>query len=211
VTAPVWPTVMVTGHRPQHLPRPAQEWVHDQLDRITVKLRDHHGTTTGRSGFARGPDLWWANRLHHNRVLFEAHIPFPQQPKPWMRDFPQDVAEWELLRSLAAREFVYGDLGQVEPADRRRHAVRLLHQRNDGMLTGRALGRQVGPPADAVVAVWRTDKRNGGTYSALLKAHGAGLPVVHVNPAARTVTVPSSARLWMLLRPDRPDTLPLPV
>lgn len=211
MTAPVWSTVMVTGHRPQDIPEDAHGWVRDKLYRGAVWLRDQRGMTTGITGMALGSDLWWADALHRAGVPFAAHIPFPQQPDPWRRRNPEAVAEWQRLRALADRdrEVVYGDLAGLAEHARKRVAVKLLHQRNDGMLTGRVHGRQVCAPSDAVVGVWRPDKRDGGTYSALVKAHRAGLPVVHINPLARTVAVPCAARLGALLHPDQPQPLPL--
>lgn len=203
MTAPAWPQVMVTGHRPQHLTA-AEDWVRAELDRLAVKLRDLHGLTTGITGMALGADMWWAQSLHLAEVPYVAHIPFPQQPDRWRRYNPQAVAEWERLRELAADEVVYGDLVGLAEHARKRVVVRLLHERNDGMLTGRLRGRQVCAPADAVVAVWCPSKLNGGTYSAVVKAHWVGLPVVHVNPDAGTVTMPTPARLARLLFPAEP-------
>ncbi|QKW15353.1 hypothetical protein [Verrucosispora sp. NA02020] len=202
MTAPVWSTVTVTGHRPQDIPGTAHGWVRAELARVAVKLRDGHGMTTGITGMALGSDMWWADALHRAGVPFVAHIPFPQQPDPWRRRNPEAVTEWHRLRGLADRdrEVVYGDLAGLAEHARKRVVGRLLHERNDGMLRA----------SDAVVAVWRPDKRDGGTYSALVKAHRAGLPVVHINPLARTVTVPSAARLAALLHPGKPQPLPLP-
>lgn len=201
MTAPLWPQVMVTGLRPQDIPEDAHGWVRGELARVAAKLRDEHSMTTGITGMALGSDLWWADALHRAGVPFAAHIPFPQQPGPWTRHAPEAVAEWQRLRNLAASEVVYGDLAGLAEHARKRVVVRLLHERNDGMLRA----------ADAVVGVWRPGKRDGGTYSALVKAHRAGLPVVHINPLGRTVTVPSAARLGALLYPGQPAPLFDPV
>ncbi|MEU4567042.1 hypothetical protein [Micromonospora sp. NPDC023956] len=198
MTAPVWPTVMVTGHRPQHLPAADHDWIREQLDRIAVKLRDKHGTTTGITGMALGADMWWADSLYRAEVPYAAHIPFPQQPDPWPD--PEAVAEWHRLRALAADEHVYGNLDGLTGDTRKRRAVQLLHERNGGMLAA----------SNAAVAVWLRGKRSGGTHSALLKAHQRGMPVVLVDVRSRFVTVPSPRRLDQLLHPDRPATLPLP-
>jgi hypothetical protein len=208
VTAPVWSTVMATGHRVRDVPRDAHDWVRDQLDRVAGKLRTERGMKRGYTGMALFTDMLWADALHRSQVSFTAHIPFPQQPDPWRRHNPQAVAEWERLRELAADEVVYGDLTGLAEHARKRVAVRLLHERNDGMLTGRLRGRQVCAPADAVVAVWCPSKLTGGTYSAVTKAHAVGLPVIHINPDAGTVTMPTPARLARLLHPGTPEPLP---
>ncbi|MFF0822368.1 hypothetical protein ACFYUR_18560 [Micromonospora haikouensis] len=197
MTGPVWPMVMVTGHRPQHLSDDAVDWVRGELDRIAVKLRDHHGLTCGATGMALGADMWWAQSLHLAEVAYTAHIPFPEQPDPWRRRNPEAVAEWERLRELADREVVYGTLAGLAERARKRVAVSLLHKRNDGMLVA----------SNAVVAVWCPSKRDGGTYSAVSKAHQLGLPVIHINPEARTVTMPSRVRLARLLNPTAPEPL----
>ncbi|MEV5211364.1 hypothetical protein AB0K35_28210 [Micromonospora sp. NPDC053740] len=202
MTAPVWPTVMVTGHRPQHLrPDSLHVWVRSELDRLALKLRDVHGMTCGISGMAIGADLWWADSLVKAAVPFVAHIPFPQQPDPWRESNPEAVAEWHRLRALAASVVPYGDLAGLAEHARKRVAVKLLHERNDGMLNATAQAN------GAVVAVWCPSKRDGGTFSALKKAHRAGRPVILVNPEARTTTMPSRDRLADLLYPHRPQPL----
>jgi hypothetical protein len=168
----IWPTVSATGHRPQHLDLGVHGWVRDELARLAGKLRTEHGLTLGISGMAIGTDLWWADALCRAGVPFEAHVPFPQQPKPW--DGP-DQAEWHRLVGLAARTVTYG-------AD---FDVKLLHARNDGMLRA----------SSAVVAVHLPAKRTGGTASAVRKAAAMRLPIIHINPAARTTTLRNAARL----------------
>ncbi|MEV5819268.1 hypothetical protein AB0L22_08845 [Micromonospora haikouensis] len=201
MTAPVWGTVMVTGHRPKDIPRDTHGWVRDKLALGVAWLRDERGMTIGVTGMALGVDMWWADALARAGMPFVAHIPYPQQPDPWRRN-PQAVAEWERLRALADRdrEVVYGDLAGLAEHARKRVAVKLLHRRNDGMLDAVT-------PDGAVVAAWCPSKRDGGTYSAVSKAHQRRLPVIHINPEARTVTVPSRARLAHLLNPTAPEPL----
>ena len=167
-----WPAVSATGHRPQHLTPAAQEWVRGELQRIVVKLRDEHGMTTGISGMALGTDMWWAAHLVGAGVDLWAHIPFPQQADPWRL---ADRAEWERLLRVAKKVTTYG--GYYE--------VKTLHARNDGMLKA----------SDLVVAVHDPAKTTGGTASAVRKATAAGLPIIHVNPAARTVTLRTAHQL----------------
>jgi hypothetical protein len=183
---------MVTGHRPQHLPADSHDWIRGELHRIAAKLRDQHGTTCGITGMALGSDMWWANSLHRAAVPYVAHIPFPEQPDPWRGKQPDAVAEWHRLRAQAANEHVYGNLDGLTGDARKRRAVQLLHERNAGMIAA----------SDAVIAVWQRGKRSGGTYSALVKAHQVGMPVVLVDVRSRFVTVPSPRRLSTLLHPD---------
>ncbi|MET8278246.1 hypothetical protein [Micromonospora sp. NPDC005174] len=201
MTAPAWPTVMVTGHRPQDIPADAHGWVRERLTAAAVWLRDERGMTTGITGMALGSDMWWADSLHRAGVPFVAHIPFPQQPDPWREFNPGAVAEWHRLRALAAKVVPYGDLAGLAEHARKRVVVKLLHERNDGMLTAT---EQAG---GAVLAVWKPSKRDGGTFSALKKAHQLRLPVILVNPEAQTTTVPSRDRLADLLYPNRPQPL----
>ncbi|MCG5464195.1 hypothetical protein MED01_002360 [Micromonospora sp. MED01] len=201
MTAPVWSTVMVTGHRPQDIPDDAHGWVQDKLTAGAVWLRDERGMTTGITGMALGSDMWWADSLHRAGVPFVAHIPFPQQPDPWRKSNPRAVAEWHRLRALAASEVPYGDLAGLAEHARKRVMLSLLHKRNDGMLDATA------EAGGAVVAVWRPSKRDGGTFSALKKAHQRDLPVILINPEALTVTTPDRARMSDLLYPNRPQPL----
>lgn len=164
-----WGTVSLTGHRPQHLTRDERAWVLGELPRVTVKLRDEYGMTTGVSGFALGSDQDWAAELVDASVDLWAHIPFPQQPDPWKA---ADQAEWRRLLALAVKVTYYGE----------HYSARLLHARNDGMLH----------VSNAVVAVWKASKADGGTASAVKKARKRRLPIIHLNPERRTVTLSAS-------------------
>jgi uncharacterized phage-like protein YoqJ len=169
---PTWRTVAATGHRPQHLLGFSEtDWVRAELARVAVKLRDEHGMTCGISGMAIGTDLWWAAAVVDAGLKLSAHIPFPQQPDRWRQ---ADREEWVRLRYVADQHTLYGT----------DYDVRLLRARNDGMLA----------EADAVVAVWKPSKTSGGTASAVRKAQAMGLPIVHLNPERRTVTLLNLAR-----------------
>lgn len=162
----IWPSVMVTGHRPQHLSPSVHDWVRSELNRLAVKLRAEHGMTTGISGMALGADLWWADALVRSESRLWAHIPFPQQSDPWRQE---DRDEWERLLLAAWKLTTYGGM----------YDVRFLHARNDGMISN----------SDCVIAVLRPDKTTGGTASAVRKATARGLPIIHINPDARTTTL----------------------
>lgn len=165
-----WPTVMVTGHRPQHLNPDVHDWVRSELARLAVKLRDEHGMTVGVSGMAIGADLWWADSVVEAGMRLHAHVPFPQQSAKWR---PEDRAEWERLCRVAWKLKTYGG----------RYDVGFLHARNDGMLAETVAGEGV------VVAVHLPAKTGGGTASAVRKAIEHGMPIIHVNPETRTTTL----------------------
>jgi uncharacterized phage-like protein YoqJ len=166
-----WPTVMVTGHRPQHLHPSVRPWVRSELERLALKVRDEYGTTVGISGMAIGADLWWADAVVKAGLRLSAHVPFPQQPEPWS---PDNRAEWQRLIGHAAWTTTYG-------AD---FDVRLLHARNDGMI------REAG----AAIAVYDQRKTEGGTASAVRKLITAGLPIIHVNPETQATTLRAAGR-----------------
>jgi hypothetical protein len=116
-----WPTVMVTGHRPQHLSPSVHDWVRFELHRLAVKLRAEHGMTTGISGMAIGADLWWADALISNGIPLWAHVPFPQQSDRWR---VEDRDDWARLCRVAHKLTTYGGY----------YDVKTLHARNDGMI-----------------------------------------------------------------------------
>jgi uncharacterized phage-like protein YoqJ len=168
---------MVTGHRPQHLHPDTWDWIEGELDRIAYKLRDEHGTLAAISGMALGTDQWWAQSALRADLYLWAHVPFPQQPDPWGDDLQ---AAYRRLLDEAHEIKTYGDLDTVPQAMRRREAVRLLHARNRGMIQA----------TDAVVAVYRPSKADGGTAAAWKQAIRDGLQIIHINPDRRTVTLP---------------------
>jgi hypothetical protein len=173
-----WPTVMVTGHRPQHLSVSARPWVRDELRRLACKLRDEHGTRVGISGMAIGADLWWADAVIRAGLELHAHVPFPPQPIKW-RD--EDQAEWHRLLGLAANTITYGT----------GFDVRLLHARNRGMVDS----------CDGIIACWRQG-RTGGTESCLRYAVQRGRRPVWVDPETRMTLWPRPES-WARMLPPR--------
>jgi len=161
-----WPTVMVTGHRPQHLHPSIRPWVRSELERLALKFRDEYGTQVGISGMALGADLWWADAVVKAGLKLWAHVPFPQQPDKWSED---DKTDWSRLCRLAEKLTTYGGY----------YDVKTLHARNDGMIKVSA----------AAIAVHDPRKTSGGTASAVRKLAALGLPVIHVNPETRTTTL----------------------
>lgn len=191
MTTPLWRLAMVTAHRPQHLVPDSVPWIGDQLARVMVKLRDEHGTQTTVSGMALGGDLLWARTAEREGMPLWAHVPFPQQPDVW--PWPDLVADYRRLVAYADRTGgvkTYGDLGDLpDGAERKALATQLLHDRNTGMIRETTLARGV------VVAVLRSTRTRGGTWSAYNKAKDdAQLPIIRLDPDARTVTLASAGR-----------------
>jgi uncharacterized phage-like protein YoqJ len=170
----VWSVVCATGHR--RIPPAVLPWVRTKLAAAATWLRDQRQTRVGISGMALGADMLWAEAVLDAGLGLHAHVPFPQQPNLWPDD---QRVRWRRLLERAAEVVWYGDLDGVPEAQRKATAVRLLHARNDGMLAASA----------AVVAVYDPRQTGGGTASAVRKAIRLRLPVVHLDPAARTVRV----------------------
>lgn len=169
---PTWHIAAATGHRPQHLSLPERRWSARAIRFAVARLRDFHGTEIAVSGMALGTDMCFGEAALEVDLRLWAHIPFPQQPDVW-RD-PRDVARWQRLREAATWETVYGDHYDVD----------LLGERNNGML-------YVTDCVDGVVvALHKPSRRSGGTAGALREARKRGLPIIHINPEAETVTWP---------------------
>lgn len=160
-----WLSVMVTGHRPQHLYPEQQDFAEAELARLAVKLRDDHGTQIAISGMALGADQWWAHHALAAGLALHAYIPFPTQDARWHHT---QQKRWRELRRQASLEVMVSD----------RYSVAALHQRNDRMLDA----------ADAVIAVWDPRITTGGTASCVRKATG-NLPVIHVDLESLTTTL----------------------
>lgn len=168
-----------TGHRPQHIPPVAHAWCASAFLRVASKLATSHGVTVARCGMAIGADMWWGHAALAAGMRLHADIPFLQQPDVWRHEHR---TIWADLRRRATTEIIYGSLNGLEGHSRRRHAIHLLHTRNDGMLTAP-------PETGVVVALWNPAQTRGGTASAVTKAQRAGLPIIHINPAKMTINI----------------------
>ncbi len=182
---PDWPVVAATGHR--HLNTAHTAWVRTKLDAAAVWLRDQCGTQVAITGMALGVDQWFGLACLDAGLNLHCHIPFPQQPDVWRPDQRTTYAD---LIDRAANVKILDDLNNYPDHDRRAAAIRLLHARNDAMLDA----------CTAVVAVLCSSTTKGGTWSAVQKAQRRGLPIVHIDPDRRTVTVH---------QPDQQGALPL--
>lgn len=169
-----WQTVAFTGHR--RVPGD-RTWLRITLRRSVRALTGpRFGTEFFCSGMATGSDLDWAEAVLGEGQRLWAHVPFPEQAEAW--------PEYERRRRLlllaeASQVTTYGELGDTRDPARRRHlATKLLHQRNDGMLA----------VSGALVAAMRAGTTRGGTISAYRKAVGRGMPIIHIDPFAQTIT-----------------------
>ncbi|WP_107657471.1 NADAR family protein [Nocardia suismassiliense] len=159
-----WPRVALTGHR-EHLIRPAsRDWVRSELDRIAVKLRDHHDTEIASSGLATGSDTWWAESALAAGLTLWGYQPFPEQPARWSAE--QQAVHARLCESAQRLVLVggYPDSG-------------FFDTRNQLLLTD----------ADAIIAVRDPRITRGGTVSALAR-HCTSIPLITVNVAQHTTT-----------------------
>lgn len=151
-------SVMVTGHRPQHMTEGETVFAKDELLRLARKLKDEYGTELAISGMALGADTWWAEAALEVGLDYAAYIPFESQPDRWRST---DQAQWRYLRAKAASEKV------IAPA----YSVGALHARNDAMIKD----------SDLAIAVWKPSKTTGGTASAVTKIKKLGRDIVVVD------------------------------
>ncbi|QUE25307.1 DprA-like DNA processing chain A [Microbacterium phage Fizzles] len=169
---PQFPRVMVTGHRPQGIPAESHEWVHLELERLAVKLRDLNGMKVGISGMALGSDIWWAQATVFAWNELWAFLPFPQQAERWA---PADVALWNEMRWRATREHVTAP----------EYSVQALFQRNEDMLKY----------SDLVIAVFDPATTRGGTFATVQSAVSQMLPILHVNPISQSTMLLAPGRM----------------
>ncbi len=172
-----WHRVGVTGHR--DLDPADQLWVRAELDRVLAKLRTAHGTRVLIDGMAIGADILAAEAALDADIRLWGYLPFPDQAAR----FPSEWAQrHELARARARRVVVLGDTpAAAGPLGR---YVSLLHDRN----------RLIVRDADTMIAVHDRSKTTGGTVATIGHARSAGLKIITIDPATRTVSItPSSA------------------
>jgi hypothetical protein len=180
-----WETVCATAHR--NMPPGSEDWVRAQLHDVATRLRNLAGTRWAITGLARGGDLDWAEAALEAGLNVYGFIPFPGHHDRWSAADKQRLQA--LLERLGPQRVrVVGKLDPGLVGDARTKMIpRILHQRNDKMLDA----------SNAVVAVWDPTRLDGGTFNAVGKAVRRGLPGVHIDPRARTVTgrLPAPAAL----------------
>lgn len=158
--------VMVTGHRPQHLPAGSERWVRAELARVMGLLDPVHCL----SGLAVGVDTFWAQEaLRQGRGLV-SYVPFPEQSRRWDR---ASQAEWRRLVDHSQEVVTVADSFQMWA----------FPERNRLMVTR----------APIAVAVW-DGKPTGGTADAVERIQGMGRTLVRINPLERRTTINRSPR-----------------
>ncbi|RDI16389.1 SLOG family protein [Lentzea flaviverrucosa] len=158
-----WPRVALTGHR--DIPSQCLEWTLSELARVTVKLRDGHGTRIAISGGARGSDLWWADTAADAGLAVWLYQPFPQQPDRWPAQWQQ---HHQRVRDRADRVAVLGSV----------YRTSLLFDRNDWMIRD----------SNALVAVVDPQHRGGGTHAAVTSAL-YNTPVIRIDIRVRDTRI----------------------
>lgn len=180
-----WPDVMVTAHR--RLPLAAVPWLHAQLPQCLTKLAEQHGMTRAITGMATGGDQIFGTTVQELGLPLRAAIPYPEQyldgdsenrfGRRWSR---AQRATWHQLKEYAeatgGAELVYDHYPRSSG-----ERVHMLHKRNDWMLTR----------SQAVVALWDPTVTEGGTYSCIVKAVGAGMPVILFDLSRLRISLPT--------------------
>lgn len=164
-----WPTVMVTGHRPQGLTTREAAWGRVGLARVAARLRETYGMCEGISGMALGADTWWAVSVLACGARLAAYVPFEEQADRWPG---VDKALWWHLRERASREVVVTHNG---------YSAGALHARNDAMLDATAA-------AGGLVVALLKPEASGGTAATVAKARKRGMALLVLDPSKETMT-----------------------
>lgn len=167
-----WVRVGFTGHR--KLPAGSETWVSGELSRVLRKLRTKHAAATLICGMAMGADLLAAEAALNAGLSLWAYVPFPDQDARWPSSW---VDRRTALLSQANRTVVLGVTDAA--AGPRGRYLQLLFGRN----------RLIVRDADVLVAVHDRSLTTGGTFHTVGFARQAGVPVITIDPAGRTVTV----------------------
>lgn len=158
-----WPIAAATGHRPQYFPSPAaRRWTIATIADCVRWLRDEAGTTVLLSGMALGVDQWWADAGIKAGLTLGAHVPCPPNPAKWQ---PAQIREYQRLLDHA--DPVYSRL--YSPG----YTSTCMDERNRGMIVA----------CNALVCVWMSSRRTGGTANALRDARRLGRTAgLHIDP-----------------------------
>jgi len=181
----LWPVVCGTGHR--KMPADQFRWMDEQLLRIIEKLQTDHGMEIGVSGMALCFDQRWAELVKFSGSRLHAMLPFSTQADVW----PMAAQDhWHEILAVADEVIVVSPDEPTSP----RQAAAMLHARNRAMLD----------VSDIVVACWDPErgkgkKHKGGTHGAVVEACRRKLPIIWLNPDARTVTMPTTAAWTRIL------------
>lgn len=166
----VFATAMVTGHRPQNLTATEMAWSQTALHMAAWRLRSRYGMREGISGMALGADTWWALAVLATGARLAAYIPCEGQPRRWAES---ERAMWTELRERAYRQVL------VDPSPE--FSTASLFARNTAMLNDTAA------TGGLVVALFKAGTKNGGTAHLVSDARKRQVPLLVLDPSARSV------------------------
>jgi uncharacterized phage-like protein YoqJ len=179
----IWEIVCGTGHR--QIAQADMRWLHDEILRVLAKLEGDHGLAEVVSGMALGFDQQLAEMALVCNLRLHAVPPFPSQFTAWPE--PQQN-HWHELIMMAT------EITPASPRDpdftNQRQVAAMLHARNDTMLK---MSKAVIAAADLTKLKWKNDRVVGGTWSCVEKAKNKGMPIIWMDPRARTVKRPTQS------------------
>lgn len=169
----------LTGHRPKklagyNLTVPFYKHLQEDLEIFIGIQLESFDKVICHSGLALGADTVWSKAIiamkekHPNNVQFYAEVPMLSQPSVWFNK--EDVSFWHRQMELADKQNIYGSLDGLTEKERRYMAIKLLDERNKGMID----------QSDMLLAVW--DGSKGGTYNAVKYAKEKGLEIFTIKP-----------------------------
>ncbi len=189
----IWETVCGTGHR--QIAQADMRWLHAEILRVLAKLEGDHGMTEVVSGMALGFDQQLAEMALVCNLRLHAVPPFPSQFAAWPE--PQQNHWHELI--MMAAEITPASVRDPDFANPRQVAA-MLHARNDTMLK---MSQAVIAAADLTKLKWKNDRVVGGTWSCVEKAKNKGMPIIWMDPRARTVKMPTQSGWERIFREQK--------
>ena len=164
-------SVVVTGHRPQHLPRECIPWIRTTLTECLASIEQNGIEAV--SGMALGVDQWFAEAAFTAGLPVHAAVPFVGQELVWKKD------DQERYWGIIAKCRTVTVLHNTRPIDRG-HAARLLHARNTWMAKRASLA----------IAVW--SGKDGGTAHCVSELVSRNVPLLVLDPLTKNYrTIPA--------------------
>lgn len=172
--------IALTGHRPNKLAGyklsdPFYVRLQKRLEEVIRGYLDMYDVIQCRSGLALGADAVWSKAIlavkevYPDRIQFHADIPMEEQASVWFNR--TDIDFWHHQVKHADSKTVYGSLSEYPESQRRYMAIRLLEDRNQGMLA----------PADVVIAIFDGNDK-GGTANAVRFAKQQDKQLIVIDP-----------------------------
>lgn len=171
--------IALTGHRPNKLAgydieQPPYKQLQADLESFIGIQLEKYDKVVCHSGLALGADTIWSKAIlsmrdtHPGRVKFHAEVPMLSQPSVWFNE--RDINFWHEQMDLADEQTIYGHLEGLSKEERKYKAIKLLDERNKGMINH----------SDMLLAVW--DGSKGGTYNAVTYAKKQGVKTYIIKP-----------------------------